>query len=306
MRQVFGSLGVIVLLGLCASGSNAQHEKKDEKKARPEAEAGAQWRTVTKWIAERPVGPDGYEKIGEYDTYAEAEAACKNWSDAHPEVLRLTRTREVKMRVRDLPRPTQKPKPEDPPLSGRKSPLPKAPGAKDNPNSVAGRKGKGKIADSNVTFTFAKDGTFTVTGDLEGSGKWTQTGKAVTMETQISKFQGVAEDNKIRGVRVRRSDNGKILKDDWSVQLSPVPEKATGEAALIGTWVGSTDKFFHVFEAGGKYKNITPDGRLTDTGSWKLTGETITISWDRFTFQTKYTLKEDGIYRDSEFFMKKK
>jgi len=108
---------------LISTGGNAQH---DERKGGPEADDSGNWRTVTKWLAERPIGIDGYELIGEYPTNTKAEEACKTWSDSHPEILRLTRTREVKTGVRDVPPTTPKPKPEEPALTGPKGAIPKA------------------------------------------------------------------------------------------------------------------------------------------------------------------------------------
>jgi hypothetical protein len=115
-------LASFVLLLFSTNGDAHQ----DERKGGPEADDGGNWRVVTRWVAERPIGVDGYQLIGEYETNAEAERACKEWSDAHPEILRLTRTREVKTRVRDVRSSTPKPKPDEPALSGPKAAMPKA------------------------------------------------------------------------------------------------------------------------------------------------------------------------------------
>ncbi|WP_339613457.1 hypothetical protein [uncultured Rubinisphaera sp.] len=55
---------------------------------------------VTKWVAE-VIGYGGRidEQIGIYDSYSEASAASLRWSKNHPESLKLTREREVKVRV---------------------------------------------------------------------------------------------------------------------------------------------------------------------------------------------------------------
>lgn len=83
-------------------------------------------RVETKWVAEVvDSGGKTAKRLGIFDTYDEAEAACQEWSKAHPDDLRLTRTREFKFRIPDT-KPRRVPTPQETrPLSGPKGDPPK-------------------------------------------------------------------------------------------------------------------------------------------------------------------------------------
>jgi|GEM_PF-3075577 len=102
---------------------------------------------VTRWVSE-VIGYGGRvdEKLGEFETYTDAEKRSREWSESHPKDLRLTREREVT--VRNYPQRPSKPQPDSTiPNAIRKPELPfveipplkkGAQGNEKNPNSVAG------------------------------------------------------------------------------------------------------------------------------------------------------------------------
>jgi hypothetical protein len=190
----------------------------------------------------------------------------------------------VKYRVRNLSNPTPKPRPEQPPLSGPKSPLPTTPPKSDrDTNSVSGRQGKGKLGTANVTLDFFKGGDFAVSGELEGFGKWTQTGNAVTMETSISKFQGVIDGNKAKGKRVRRSENGEVTTDEWSIDLDPPPAPDVKNLKTI-EWVAGAWKW-----SDGKYNTFEFGKDGVGTGPYDSPSRAI-IDGDEVVITTRQTL----------------
>jgi hypothetical protein len=115
MHLLHGVLAILVVATVSASAF-AQ-----SKNSEPPSE-NSKWRTQTKWVGE-VIGSGGSvdKQLGAYDSYDEAEAACRFWSENHPKDLRLTRTRETKVRVRDLPPLTPQRQQEEAPLERKAS-----------------------------------------------------------------------------------------------------------------------------------------------------------------------------------------
>jgi hypothetical protein len=86
-----------------------------------------QERTETYYVAEVVNGDGaGVKDLGRFPTRDEAEAACQAWNKQNPRDLRITRTRKIGVKVRDVP-PTDKPsKAEEPRLGGLKGKPPEA------------------------------------------------------------------------------------------------------------------------------------------------------------------------------------
>jgi hypothetical protein len=154
---------------------------------------------------------------------------------------------------------------------------------RDDGNSVAGKKGRGTIDGSNVVIAFAEDGSFTVTGELEGSGQWSQTGKAVTMQTRLATFQGVLDGNTLTGIRVRRSADGSILTDKWSITFSTDKRSgpATDSVTLDGTWKKAALSLDMIIE-GNRLRFVNEYGlHYEGTWQWSETGKVMRFRADR-------------------------
>jgi hypothetical protein len=83
--------------------------------------------------------------------------------------------------------------------------------------SLKGRKGQGKIGDSQVTFDFHQNGDLVITGKLKGKGTWTQHGATVFMETAVSTFQGTITGNRVSGQRTLKENKRSV--SEWSAQF---------------------------------------------------------------------------------------
>ena len=86
--------------------------------------------------------------------------------------------------------------------------------------SIKGKRGKGKIGNASVTFDFRddKNRTLIISGDMEGTGTWEQTGSALRMTTEVSTFRGTIDGDKASGLRfLIKGDSGPPV--EWSVGL---------------------------------------------------------------------------------------
>ena len=92
--------------------------------------------------------------------------------------------------------------------------------------SLAGKKGTGTIGKSKVTIEFTGEGEkgeFVVSGDIEGKGKWKLLGPYLDMETEMAKFDGKLDGNKLGGKRKMKKGGE---KDEWSIELKVAPASA--------------------------------------------------------------------------------
>jgi hypothetical protein len=211
----------------------------------------------------------------------------------------------------DDPLPKRNP-PGDMPPGGPKGLRPKAPVDKNNTNSVAGKMGNGKIGKATVTFTFAEDGSFSFTGKLKGSGTWTQTGKAVTMRTAISTFQGVVKGDTLEGIRVWRSRDGKVNRDTWCLDkferngfATPAADAAARDKpaqavpSIVGTWTTNRGdvRFAYEFNDDNTFEVLvtSPYFNQRKRGRWELRGKTVSAR-----FQASGTPGTGGFSRARE------
>lgn len=117
----------VICAVLCENHVWGQHGNSPRAVTRPyaaqDASQSENWRTEVKYFAEI-LGPGGTVQIqlGSFDTYANAEKACVDWSTSHPNDLRLWKVRESRTQVRYFPPLQPKPQPPSAPLSGPNMP----------------------------------------------------------------------------------------------------------------------------------------------------------------------------------------
>jgi hypothetical protein len=99
--------------------------------------------------------------------------------------------------------------------------------------AVAGKTFQGKIDKYSVVIRFAEGGEFTVGGEMQGPGQWTQTSDGLLLETPISTYRGNVEADRITGVRFVKDGSGPMA--EWSVKLCQSPN-----AGPTGRWVQET------------------------------------------------------------------
>jgi hypothetical protein len=120
--------------------------------------------------------------------------------------------------------------------------------------TVAGRTFEGKIGAQRVVIRFAATGEFVVSGELQGTGRWTQDGSSLLLETTLAKYRGQIEGDRISGLRFLIDGSQPI--GAWSVALS-----TAAEAELIGRWVDERRE-------GDSTMTFTLALRPDHTGAW--------------------------------------
>jgi hypothetical protein len=165
------------------------------------------------------------ETIGAALTPEEADKLESDWNAQRPGNVAMIRIRQGKVEV-PRPAPSQPsgvaggikgsnivvpvPKIVDPGATKRAEP--KVP-------SLAGSSGTGTIGESKVAIQFTgegEQGEFVVSSELEGKGKWRQLGPFVQMDTDLEKYAGKIDGDKITGTR-RLIKSGR--KDQWAITL---------------------------------------------------------------------------------------
>ena len=150
--------------------------------------------------------------------------------------------------------------------------------------SLSGKKFSGSIGSNKADVEFS-NGTFQVTGGIEGSGQWRQGGKGVHMETETSVYRGEVTENGIQGYRYFKDHRP---YERWSVGKGS--ERPQG-ANVIGRWQGHNPndgadevEYFEFFP-NGRYRRwgfgTTTNGPgqpLFDVnGPYNINGTTLTI-----------------------------
>lgn len=100
---------------------------------------------------------------------------------------------------------------------------------------VAGKTFQGRIDKYTVIVHFAEGGEFTVCGEMQGQGQWTQTGNGLWLETPVSTYRGHVETDRIRGVRFVK--DGSEPMAEWTLRLCQGPK-----AGPLGRWVQETKR----------------------------------------------------------------
>jgi hypothetical protein len=176
-------------------------------------------------------------------------------------------------RVLDLPPGKGSPPPSEPPPAkptGIEFQRPKFvdPGslAKGKGSVLVGKKGDGKIGDSKVTIQFGADGRLVIGGELEGTGKWSETDTgAVYLETALSTFRGSIRGNTVSGLRFTRDVSQPVT--EWSVSLRQTPKEVKGPKFWLYDPLGKNDQEFDSFAAAretAKKIAIAGDARISN------------------------------------------
>jgi hypothetical protein len=99
------------------------------------------------------------------------------------------------------------------------------------PNNLASRSldrilsgaGSGTIGPYQARLELRPNGTFFVTGKIEGSGTWHQNGQTIVMESQTSHYEGTLENSSISGTRTFKGRDGiqpwKFVLNDRALEI---------------------------------------------------------------------------------------
>jgi hypothetical protein len=98
---------------------------------------------------------------------------------------------------------------------------------------VAGRVFQGRIGKYHVSLQFADTGQFSVSGEMEGQGTWTQSGGGLLLETPVAKLRGNVEGDKITGLRFVKDASEPAMS--WSVK-----ECCGSKMEPVGRWTDQT------------------------------------------------------------------
>jgi len=248
----------------------------------------------TKWVSE-VIGYGGRVdlEIGRFDSYQDAVDASTAWSQAHPKDLRITREREVKFRQYPTPRskPQESPSPQPsagvPGSNSVSTTKPSLGAERDNPDAVTSKTMRMKVGQWDYSVTYNDDGTVTIadtaTGRVVGSGTWSQTGKALRIETDNFTYLGLIENGVFSGSRVSKSDRS---SEKISMQeATRTPSELSRGTSVVGTWVGTyRSTKGSPFTTTLRFSNdrtvtsTTPSGR-TGRGTWSQSGNSVTVTW---------------------------
>jgi hypothetical protein len=132
-------------------------------------------------------------------------------------------------------------------------------------SAVAGRTFEGRIGPQRVVIRFAASGEFVVSGELQGTGRWTQDGSGLLMETAIAKYRGQIDGDRISGLRFLFDGSQPI--GEWSVAVS-----TAAEAELIGRWVDQRRE-------GDAVMTVTLALRPDHTGAWMHDSDYLAASY---------------------------
>lgn len=273
-----------------------------------ELQTAQNYADVSRWIVE-VIGSGGRvdQKLGEFATYLEASDVAVKWSEDHPSDLRLARPREVKVRVYSpspnkpqsgiAPPPTSKPV-EAQMLDRREGK------ATEDEASLANKTIRGTFGSTELEVELKKDGSSEFrdpdTGEVIAEGKWSQTGTALSMETQTYRYMGLVTANGLEGKRIKRGDGsstetwkGSVAKSKPRVQVVPLPV----ENAVVGTWGivsdgGGLTSYRYEFYPNG---SVTISGS-TSRGSWKMIDANNVV----ITFSKAVNFKLNGDRMDAE------
>ena len=96
--------------------------------------------------------------------------------------------------------------------------------------AVAGKIFQGKIGKLSVVMLFAEGGEFTVSGEMQGQGQWTQTADGLLLQTPVATYRGNVNADGITGLRFVKDSSEPLA--EWSVRLCQTPK-----AGPLGRWV---------------------------------------------------------------------
>jgi hypothetical protein len=84
-------------------------------------------------------------------------------------------------------------------------------------NRLVSGAGPGSIGRRQARLSLRQDGTFVVTGNIEGSGTWYQNGSTIMMDSPNAHYEGVLDSSTISGTRTFKAGNG---SEPWSFVLN--------------------------------------------------------------------------------------
>ena len=135
--------------------------------------------------------------------------------------------------------------------------------------SLAGKKGRGKVGGRDVTISFEKD-TFSMSGDINGTGTWEQSGDAIVMRGKTSKYRGMISGKSISGVRFFYDAKKEL--EEWKIQFDEQAGSIDGTA-----WLSQDKDQRIICSGGGKFEVRFNFGRKARfEGTWKQDGNTFT------------------------------
>ena len=242
---------------------------------------------VTKLVVE-VIGRGGKvdEVVGYFDTDDEANAAVNKWEAEHPNDMRMAHARKIQQRVYQGKAKPQQSLPDfNAGLDWKKNNWvdikpSESPVEKDNADSVAGKSGQLTVTirelpedkkkyyttgPSTWTIEFSEDGTPVFIGQSSGkkdrTGRWSQTGKTVQIETNGMRLIGTVGENGISGKAVER-DKDRPWVGTWEVTFGGQNQSVS----LPGQWGKS----------GTLHLKISQDGTLE---AWAGSGRSWRGTW---------------------------
>jgi hypothetical protein len=103
---------------------------------------------------------------------------------------------------------------------------------------LSGKKGRGKLGDFKATIEFASDGTFVMSGEVTGKGRWQETDTGgVYMEPVGSTFRGNIKGTKVSGLWFMKDTSRPMT--EWWIDLSSTPLEAEIDS-MVGVWKQDT------------------------------------------------------------------
>lgn len=278
-----------VLVGFCVLTERTTAQHSDGQ--RPSSDTDGS-RVVTRWMS-YVVGRDGgvREVLGYFETYKEASDCSLQWSKSNPRSLGLTNEKKVKVRI--YPRRPGQSRPPEPTIDIQRIPFVDVrPLTSDerNPDSVEGKKAQGKLGERDVVVQFQRGGDFIITDPNNADtviarGRWSQTGKTVTIETDDYLYMGRIDGDKFQGRRVARGEETRTV-EEW--ELSFGRHKKVGSSSYVegksarGSYTfaqggGSTVEY--KFLPGGKLEVVYSIDRHRGSGTWQEDGNSVAVDY---------------------------
>jgi hypothetical protein len=107
---------------------------------------------------------------------------------------------------------------------------------------LGGKTLPGRIGKANVAFTFGKDGSLKIDGEMVGEGKWMNDGTALYMETARATFRGGIKGDKASGYRFTKGGGDGLV--EWEIRLS---DTASTTQPAASTRAASRPKPYKVY-----------------------------------------------------------
>jgi hypothetical protein len=157
---------------------------------------------------------------------APVQPSVKKTSPAQPAVAKTTPAQVVAEKTVPAKVGVEQPVPDvKTPYTGKRvvnrpvtmpSPLPEKRAGRPDDRILSGA-GPGTIGRRQARLALRQDGTFVVTGNIEGSGTWSQRGQLIVMESPTSHYEGTLENSMLAGTRTFKQREG---SEPWKFVLN--------------------------------------------------------------------------------------